>query len=246
MGRHLAQHDPRARHASRWRIRPVCGHHDVRHRGLDRRSRAKRLFYEEMKALYAEALRIGEDLELVKAVAPEDRDVILAEKVDAMQRVLSELVLTGNFQAADLAIAYTYQQSVQLAAWSEEVETDVRRPDQFQIWLDNMTDEELAAWKKYRACEHHRREVVQALRTELALYVPRWSRYRRAMQQPISSQAVHLKRRSFIALADVHSQSTNLAGPSQGNRVNSSGPALAGTVAGCREQRHDYLADWRR
>ena len=94
--------------------------------GLDRRSRAKRLFYEEMKALYAEALRIGEDLELVKAVAPEDRDKILAEKVDAMQRVISELALTGNYQTADLAIAYTYQQSVQLAAWSEEVENDVR------------------------------------------------------------------------------------------------------------------------
>lgn len=186
--------------------------------GLDRRSRAKRLFYEEMKALYAEALRIGEDLELVKAVAPEDRDVILAEKVDAMQRVLSELVLTGNFQAADLAIAYTYQQSVQLAAWSEEVETDVRRPDQFQIWLDNMTDEELAAWKKYEHVNISRREVVQALRTELALYVPRWSRYRRSMQQPISSQAVHLKRRSPIALADVNSESTNLAGPSSRQR----------------------------
>ena len=110
--------------------------------GLDRRSRAKRLFYEEMKALYAEALRIGEDLELVKAIPPEDRDKVLAGKVDAMQRVLSELVLTGNYQAADLAIAYTYQQSVQLAAWSQEVEHDVGWPEQFQKWLDNMTDEE--------------------------------------------------------------------------------------------------------
>ena len=122
--------------------------------GLDRRSRVKRLYYEEMKALYAEALRIGEDLELVKAVAPEDREKILAEKVDAMQRVISELVLTGNYQTADLAIAYTYQQSVQLAAWSEEVENDGGWPDQIQKWLDNMTDEEQAAWKKYQACEH--------------------------------------------------------------------------------------------
>jgi hypothetical protein len=152
---------------------------------LDRRSRAKRLFYEEMKALYAEALRIGEDLELVKAVAPEDRDTILAEKVDAMQRVLSELVLTGNYQTADLAIAYTYQQSVQLAAWSKEFENDVGWPDQFQKWLDNMTDDELAAWKKYEHVNINRRDVVQAIREELALYVPRWSRYRRAMRRPI-------------------------------------------------------------
>ena len=136
--------------------------------GLDRRSRAKRLFYEEMKALYAEALRIGRDLELFKAVPPEDRDKILAEKVDAMQRVISELALTGNYQTADLAIAYTYQQSVQLAAWSEEVENDVRWPDQFQKWLDNMTDEELAAWKKYRACEH------QSSRTSYRRYVGSW------------------------------------------------------------------------
>ena len=154
---------------------------------LDRRSRGKRFFYEEMKALYAEALRIGEDLELVKAVAPEDRRKILAEKVDAMQRVLSELVLTGNYQAADLAIAYTYQQSVQLAAWSEEFEND-GTSDQFRKWLDNMTDEELAAWKKYEKVNISRREVVQALRMELSLYIPRASRYRRAMRQPIASQ----------------------------------------------------------
>ena len=153
--------------------------------GLDRRSRSKRLFYEEMKALYAEALRIGEDLELIKAIPPEDREKILAGKVDAMQRVLSELVLTGNYQAADLAIAYTYQQSVQLAAWSKEFDTDVGWPDQFQKWLDNMTGEELAAWRKYRHVNISRRQVVQALREELAQYVPRGSRYRRAMRQTI-------------------------------------------------------------
>ena len=34
---------------------------------LNRRSEAKRFHYEEMKALYAEALRIGRDLELLKA-----------------------------------------------------------------------------------------------------------------------------------------------------------------------------------
>ena len=171
---------------------------------LDRRSRAKRLFYEEMKALYAEALRIGEDLELVKAVAPEDRDKIVAEKVDAMQKVLSELVLTGNYQTADLAVAYTYQQSVQLAKWSEEVENDVEWPDQFQRWLDNMTDEERAAWKQYEHVNINRRDVVQALRGELALYLPRGSRYRRAMGRPI-----HVKR---DASADVAQRNGLLTG----------------------------------
>lgn len=153
--------------------------------GFDRRSRAKRFCYEEMKALYAEALRIGEDLELLKVVPPEDRDKILAAKVDAMQRVLSELALTGNHQTADLAIAYTYQQCVQLAAWSKEVEGDVRWPGQFQIWLANMPDEEKAAWQRYRHVNINRRDVVQAVRKELALYVPRGSRYRRAMRKPI-------------------------------------------------------------
>jgi hypothetical protein len=152
---------------------------------LDRRSRAKRLFYEEMKALYAEALRIGRDLELVKAVAPDGRDKILAEKIDAMQRVISELALTGNYRTADIAIAYTYQQCVALARWSRRVENDVGWPDQFQKWLDNLTDEELAALKKYEHVNINRRDVVAALRAELALYVPRWSRYRRAMRRPI-------------------------------------------------------------
>ena len=138
-----------------------------------------------MKALYYQALRIGRDLELLKAVAPEDRDKILAEKVDAMQRMISELALTGNYRTADFAIAYTYQQSVQLAAWSREFENDVGWPDQFQKWLDNMTDEERAALKKYEHVNINRRDVVQALRKELALYVPRWSRYRHAMRQPI-------------------------------------------------------------
>jgi hypothetical protein len=181
--------------------------------GLDRRSRSKRLFYEEMKGLYAEALRIGEDLELVKAVAPEDRDKILAEKVDAMQRVLSELVLTGDYQTADLAIAYTYQQSVQLAAWSAEVENG-GWPDQFQKWLDNMTDEEQAAWKKYGHVNINRRDVVQALRTELALYVPRGSRYRRAMRQPIQDKR--------YAWTDVAPKQHQPLAAGQGNRVNTS------------------------
>src|SRR6185312_5004058 len=101
---------------------------------LDRRSRSKRFHYEEMKALYSQALRIGRDLELLKAVAPQDRYKILAEKVDAMQKVISELALTGNYQTADLAIAYTYQQCVQLATWSRDVEDDVGWPAQFQKW----------------------------------------------------------------------------------------------------------------
>ena len=130
-------------------------------------------------------MRIGRDLELLKAVPPEDRDKILTEKVDALQRVISELALTGNYQTADFAIAYTYQQSVQLAAWSREVENDVGLPDQFRKWLDSMTDEERAALKKYQHVNINRRDVVQALREELALYVPRWSRYRRVMRRPI-------------------------------------------------------------
>ena len=187
--------------------------------GLDRGSRVKRLCYEEMKGLYAEALRIGEDLELVKAVAPEDRDKIIAEKADAMQRVLSELVLTGDYQTADLAIAYTYQQSVRLAAWSEEVENDVGWPDQVQKWLDNMTDEEQAAWKKYEHVNINRRDVIQALRKELALYVPRGSRYRRAMRQPIQG-----KRDAWTDVAPKQHQPL-VAG--HGNRVNTSVPSAS-------------------
>ncbi len=91
---------------------------------LNRRSEAKRFHYEELKTLYAEALRIGRDLELLKAVPPDDREKILTETVPAMQQVISELALTGNYQVADLAIAYMYQQSVQLAGWTRDVESD--------------------------------------------------------------------------------------------------------------------------
>jgi hypothetical protein len=52
---------------------------------LNRRSEAKRFHYEEMKTLYAQALRIARDLDLLKAVPPEDREKTLGEKVDAMQ-----------------------------------------------------------------------------------------------------------------------------------------------------------------
>jgi hypothetical protein len=152
---------------------------------LDRRSRAKRLFYEEMKALYTEALRIGRDLELLKAVPPEGREKIITEKVDAMQKVISELALTGNYQTAHIAIAYTYQQSVQLATWSRDVDDDIGWPAQFRKWLDNMTDEDLTALKEYRHVRIDRRDVVEALRGELALYVPRGSRYRRVMRRRI-------------------------------------------------------------
>jgi hypothetical protein len=153
--------------------------------GLDRRSRAKRLYYVEMKALYSEALRIGRDLELMKAVPPEGRDKIITEKVDAMQKVISELALTGNYEAAHIAIAYTYQQCVQLATWSRDVEDDIGWPVQFKKWLDNMTDEDRTALKEYRHVRIDRRDVVEALRSELALYVPRGSRYRRVMRRPI-------------------------------------------------------------
>ena len=98
----------------------------------ERRSRHMRFHYQELKTLYAEALKIGRDFEVIKALPPDDRGPILTEIVDAMQQVISELALTGNFQTADLAIAYTYQQSVQLAGWTKEVESDVGWPDRFR------------------------------------------------------------------------------------------------------------------
>ena len=155
---------------------------------FERRSKQKRFHYEEMKTLYAQALTIGRDLELLKALPPEDRRKILSDKADAIDRVISELALTGNYQTADLAIAYTYQQSVQLAEWARQVESEVGRPDQFQKWLDNMTEEERAALKKYENVIINRRDVVQAVREELALYVPVWSRHRRVLQQTIQAE----------------------------------------------------------
>ena len=155
---------------------------------LERRSRHQRFHYEEMKALYAEALRIGRDLEVIKALPPEDRTPVLADKVDAMQRVVSELSLTGNYQTADLAIVYTYQQSVQLAGWSREVEGDVGWLDQLQKWFGSMTDEERAALLKYQNVNINRRDVVQAVREELALYVPVWSRHRRVLRKTIEAK----------------------------------------------------------
>jgi hypothetical protein len=59
-------------------------------------------------------------LEVITALPPDDRGPILTEKVDAMQQVISDLALTGNDQTADLAVAYTYQRSVQLAGWARE------------------------------------------------------------------------------------------------------------------------------
>src|ERR1700756_5073604 len=63
---------------------------------LDRRSQHKRFHYEEMKTLYADALRVGRDLEVLKALPPEIRREVLTEKTDAIDRVISELALTGN------------------------------------------------------------------------------------------------------------------------------------------------------
>lgn len=155
---------------------------------LDRGSEQKRFHYEEMKTLYAQALRIGRDLEVLKALPPEDRDPILTEKVDAMQHVISELALTGNYQTADLAIAYMYQQSVQLAGWSREVESDVGWPEQFQKWVESLTEEERDGLKKYADVNINRRDVVQAVRQELRLYVPMWSRHRRVLRETIEAK----------------------------------------------------------
>ena len=46
---------------------------------LERRSRHMRLHYQEMKTLYAEALKIGRDFEVIKALPPDDRGPILTE-----------------------------------------------------------------------------------------------------------------------------------------------------------------------
>src|SRR6201982_2267776 len=131
---------------------------------LDRRSEHKRFHYEEMKTLYAEALRVGRDLEVLKALPPEVRREVLTEKADAVDRVISELALTGNYQTADLAIAYTYQQSVQLAEWGRQTEVDNGFAARIDKWLDNMPEQQRAALKKYENVEVSRRDVVQAAR----------------------------------------------------------------------------------
>jgi hypothetical protein len=156
---------------------------------LDRRSQQKRFHYEEMKRLYAEALRVGRDLEVLKALPPEVRREVLTEKADAVDRVISELALTGNYQTADLAIAYAYQQSVQLGEWVRQVEADDNGfANRIDMWLDNMPEHQRAALKKYENAEVNRRDVVQAARTELGRYVPVWSRHRRVLRTAIKAE----------------------------------------------------------
>jgi hypothetical protein len=159
---------------------------------LDRRSQQKRFHYEEMKTLYAEALRVGRDLEVLKALPPEVRREVLTEKADAVDRVISELALTGNYQTADLAIAYAYQQSVQLGEWVRRVEADNGVANRIDMWLDNMPEEQRAALRKYENAAVDRRDVVQAARRELGLYVPLWSRYRRVLRGAIKTEQLPL------------------------------------------------------
>ena len=159
---------------------------------LDRRSQQKRFHYEEMKTLYAEALRVGRDLEVLKALPPEVRREVLTEKADAIDRVISELALTGNYQTADLAIAYAYQQSVQLGEWVKRVEADNGFANRIDMWLDNMPEEQRAALRKYENAAVDRRDVVQAARRELGLYVPLWSRYRRVLRGAIKTEQLPL------------------------------------------------------
>lgn len=159
---------------------------------LDRRSQQKRFHYEEMKTLYAEALRVGRDLEVLKALPPEVRREVLTEKADAVDRVISELALTGNYQTADLAIAYAYQQSVQLGEWVRRVEADNGFANRIDMWLDNMPEEQRTALRKYENAAVDRRDVVQAARRELGLYVPLWSRYRRVLRGAIKTEQLPL------------------------------------------------------
>ena len=56
-------------------------------------------------------LTVHQDLAVIKALPPDDRGPILTEKVDATQQVISELARAGNYQTAELSIAYTYQWS---------------------------------------------------------------------------------------------------------------------------------------
>jgi hypothetical protein len=159
---------------------------------LDRRSQQKRFHYEEMKTLYAEALRVGRDLEVLKALPPEVRREVLTEKADAIDKVISDLALTGNYQTADLAIAYAYQQSVQLGEWVKRVEADNGIANRIDMWLDNMPEEQRAALRKYENAAVDRRDVVQAARRELGLYVPLWSRHRRVLRGAIKTEQLPL------------------------------------------------------
>jgi type II secretory pathway component PulM len=155
---------------------------------IDRRSEHKRFHYEEMKTLYAEALSIGRDLELLKALPPDLRKEVMKDKAEAIDKVISQLALTGNYQTANLAIAYAYQQSVQLGEWIRQIELDAGVTDRIQMWLDNLPDEQRAALQKYETAKVDRRDVVQAARKELGLYVPVWSRYRRALRETVKGQ----------------------------------------------------------
>ncbi|CQD22037.1 hypothetical protein BN1232_05472 [Mycobacterium lentiflavum] len=155
---------------------------------LDRRSQHQRFHYEEMKTLYVDALRIGRDLEIVKALPPETRREVLVDKADAIDRVISELAVTGNFQTADIAIAYAYQQSVQLGEWVKQVEGDGAATAQLQKWLDTLPEQHRAALQIYEEVTVNRRDVVQAVRQELALYVPVLSRYRRALRETLRAE----------------------------------------------------------
>ncbi|MEE3065270.1 MAG: hypothetical protein VYA67_15165 [Actinomycetota bacterium] len=155
---------------------------------LDRRSQHQRFHYEEMKTLYVDALRIGRDLEIVKALPPETRREVLVDKADAIDRVISELAVTGNFQTADIAIAYAYQQSVQLGEWVRQVEGDGAATAQLQKWLDTLPEQHRAALQIYEEVTVNRRDVVQAVRQELALYVPVLSRYRRALRETLRAE----------------------------------------------------------
>jgi hypothetical protein len=159
---------------------------------LDRRSQQNRFHYEEMKALYAEALRVGRDMEVLKALPPDVRRELLTEKSDAVNRLISELALTGNYQTADLAIAYAYQQSVQLAEWVRQVDTDNGMVARIDMWLDNMPDEQRAALRKYENVEVDRLDVVRAARRELGLYMPLGSRYRRVLRGAIKTEPLPL------------------------------------------------------
>jgi hypothetical protein len=75
-----------------------------------------------------------------------------------------------------------------LAEWVRQVESENGMADRIGMWLDNMPEEQRSALRKYENVDVNRRDVVQAARRELGLYVPVWSRYRRVLRGAINAE----------------------------------------------------------
>ena len=182
--------DWRTGHGPRRRVRPGGGSHLVRHRITRPQITAQTLSLRGDENALRRGIESRQGLGGPQGPSPRNSPEVLTEKADAVDRVISELALTGNYQTADLAIAYAYQQSVQLGEWVRQVEVDNGFADRIDKWLDNMPEQQRAALRKYENAAVDRRDVVRAARRELGLYVPLWSRYRRVLRGAISNRAV--------------------------------------------------------